>query len=827
MKPVRLKLCAFGPFAKEAEVCFDKLGAKGIYLIYGDTGAGKTTIFDGITFGLYGEASGTYRKSEMLRSDFANPHEKTYVELEFLYKGESYRVVRNPSYQRKALRGEGVTTEKADADLFLPDGKVISGSKQVTQAIEELLGIDGNQFTQIVMIAQGEFLKLLFAGTEERGRIFRRIFRTEFFESLQKKAKSDFLKSRAAYEEKKQSLLQYISELVCTKESAHYEKMLALKEEGQIHGLLEILDCLKAIIKEDKKLQKQEAKKRNLTKEELGKIQTQLGEIAQTMATISKVVEEVRKKNKDLQQLKRKLEQSRQLEEKQVETEKNMQMQLSRCEEKLVEKQNVEEDFHQWKHEKEKAQERLDCLCALEGRQKALETLKNHWEESQKTYVAWRDKSKEATTEYENMQQIYLDEQAGILAEQLLDNAPCPVCGSTTHPRPAKKQKNPPTLEQLKRIGKEAKLAQEYTHKTSEAAGKKHAQYLAEKKAVLDAAENLLQTTSLEGLGERLFAAIQEKKVYLQKCENEFKRAEEACKEKKTLEAQRKELHTRLETYKGAQDENKESNHRLQIQIEALKAECGVLQMQYGKKEQAAEEMVEEANTLNERKKVLLVQEKEQEERLQSLFNRLETNGRLANCLQQGKKDMEHLEEEYLWRENLSDTLNGNLTGRQRIAFEQYIQGAYFRQVIEEANKRFSHMTANRFQLLQRTEAKDNRRQSGLELDVFDRYTGKRRSVNTLSGGEAFKASLSLALGLSDVMQRFAGGIQMDTMFIDEGFGALDEESLEQAIRVLQELSKGNRLVGIISHVSELEQRIDKKIIVKREQTGSSVALVV
>lgn len=827
MKPVRLKLCAFGPFAKETEILFEKLGTNGIYLIYGDTGAGKTTLFDGITFALYGEASGTYRKAEMLRSDFADPETKTLVELDFAYKGEMYRIVRNPAYTRKRLRGEGFATEKADASLFLPDGNVIGGSKQVTQKVEELLGINCSQFTQIVMIAQGEFLKLLFAGTEERGKIFRRIFRTELLESLQKQAKSDFLKTRSAYEEQKRSLLQYMQEIVCDRENDGYEELAALKEEQQIHGLSQLLETLGALLKEDKNKQKQLADKQQQTKETLAKLQGRLGELSQRLMVIEKAREEVQKQEKELGKLEEEWNTKRRFEEQQTEREAKYKKALEDCRHRKTALNQAEESYHSWKSKLDKAKEEIEDLKELEADCQALNEAKKEWEKAQKVYMECRETSHSYTQSYAHMQQVYLDEQAGILGETLQENHPCPVCGSLEHPSPAKKQQDPPTQEQLKQMGQKAKQSQEDARKASEKAGEKQAEYYGQQQGVLSLANRLLLKSSLEDLPKELQKAQKEAETYKATLETECKKAWETCEEKRMLEAREQELQKQLEAHAQAVLENRERLHAMEIQIQGKKSECALLRRQYAEKGQTEECLSKEIADVKAEREGYLLQEQSQQSIQQVLYHRLEINTRLEACIRQGQKEMERLEKEYAWRENLSDTLNGNLTGRQKLAFEQYIQGAYFRQVIEEANKRFASMTANRFSLLQRIEAKDNRKQSGLELDVFDRYTGKQRSVNTLSGGEAFKASLSLALGLSDVMQRFSGGIEMDTMFIDEGFGALDEESLEQAIHVLLELSGERRLIGIISHVADLEHRIDKKIVVKREQTGSSATVVV
>ncbi len=225
-------------------------------------------------------------------------------------------------------------------------------------------------------------------------------------------------------------------------------------------------------------------------------------------------------------------------------------------------------------------------------------------------------------------------------------------------------------------------------------------------------------------------------------------------------------------------------------------------------------------------KKELEEQKENSDKKYNDIFSRLKNNKKVRNDIKLKQNEMEGIEAEYLCYRNLSDTANGDLSGKQKIAFEHYVQATYFNQIIEEANRRFLYMTNGRFELARKKESNNLRNQTGLELDVIDNYTGKSRSVKTLSGGESFKASLSMALGLSDMIQRFAGGIQIDTMFVDEGFGSLDSESLDQAIDVLNALTNGDRLVGIISHVSELRERIDKKIVVKKDISGSDIKLL-
>ena len=212
MKPLEITVSAFGPYAGSVQIPLSKLGEQGIFLITGDTGAGKTTLFDAICFALFGEVSGSNREVDSLRSDFASPSTKTFVDLTFSHRGETYRILRNPAYLRPKKSGEGTTKETADATLWYPDGSVVSGAEKVKKAAETLLGIDAKQFKQIAMIAQGEFLKLLYADSVERGAIFRRVFHTDFYLAFQKKLKELEKERRTDFENSGQRLVTYVSQ---------------------------------------------------------------------------------------------------------------------------------------------------------------------------------------------------------------------------------------------------------------------------------------------------------------------------------------------------------------------------------------------------------------------------------------------------------------------------------------------------------------------------------------------------------------------------------------------------------------------------------------
>ncbi|MDD4583368.1 MAG: SMC family ATPase, partial [Eubacteriales bacterium] len=289
MKPLKLILSAFGPYGDKVEIPLSEFGDRGLYLITGDTGAGKTTIFDAITFALYGEASGTNRESTMFRSDFASTKVKTFVELEFVYQEEIYKIERNPKYQRAKSRGEGTTWENANAALIYPDGKVKTGSTAVTEAIKELLGIDRNQFTQIAMIAQGDFLKLLLANTEERGKIFRTVFNTDLYRQFQMELKRQANNLKGQYEDLHKSILQYVGEVSCPKDNVVYLELEKLKVENNIHLLDQFMASLITLIEEDTKLQEREKKTGKKLQDELIELNKEMARVTSNNERLEKL----------------------------------------------------------------------------------------------------------------------------------------------------------------------------------------------------------------------------------------------------------------------------------------------------------------------------------------------------------------------------------------------------------------------------------------------------------------------------------------------------------------------------------------------------------
>lgn len=1316
MKPKKLVISAFGPYADRMELDFERLGGGGLYLITGDTGAGKTTIFDAITFALYGEASGEVRKGEMFRSKYAKPEVRTFVELTFTYQGKDYTVKRNPEYLRPKDRGQGMTMEKANAELIFPDERQpVTKISEVTKAVTELLGLDQRQFRQIAMIAQGDFQKLLLAGTANRSEIFRKMFHTEIYQELQNRLREEAKARWKTYDEKKRSISQYLDNVVCPEDARWKKEFDRLKKEnfnGQVMRGMELLaQCIEwdeeqlRMLKEEQRALYGEIEKKNQLLGKIKERQTRQAEKEQKENERKLLLPEVEEKKKKSEQaekeagicekleeqireekacleLLRKMKQEQEamtqlqkelqetaeakgkLQEEQENAKKELEQQKARkeklsgtevelarteqketyaaeqvqqlsayceeigktadeeaakkeeenalcekiketeqaagkaaeeaeklagqdkvCEKLQEEKENVRRKIFTLAEAKKQLEKTTDEALQLAGQLKQLqreeeklqadrtataeqmakrssaalqqekfrqerETLENllkSWEwackELEEKQSAYRDgiqKRDNLRKTYQAMESLFLDAQAGILAEKLTEGEPCPVCGAIHHPQPAKRAEHTPDKATLDQKKEELREQEETAAGQSEAAGNcsrrvkelreqltacllkkmphereekqgngltetdkessfqeenetqrflpmsdslfcqeavKKAEQLQEeeskqkvrqteyaelektqtrqqenletlKKAIAGAQADLGRaegtqkaleeqlnkeiaeaekepgveevTASAERKGstekkgaaedrdyaetdDRNFLVGQIEKVLSfwenrqKQCGEEFaaaqakmkRRAEcialqkeaessqkkdheqlqrvRSClevlqsdrkrwneKEEKlleTLEQQRKEIKSAdqfeniaeisftekqfleiltdtekqlwvrsmqeqrywkekqetLEKQKRNLLAQKEELQRIQLEIQAetqkieqrektirekelleakRKAEQKALQERIQEKEtklagkeekellehikgwetqkeqrkaaqktakeeldavqknltevqaalaaiQTLEAADEEADLqgqqlpseteLQENLEMLSGRKQELDQRYNEQYHAANTNQNVYQAVQTQQSQMQEVEEEYKWVNALADTATGNVTGKRKIDLETYAQMAYFDRILRKANVRFLTMSQGQYELKRQEDGGNIKSKAGLELNVIDHYNGTERSVRTLSGGESFQASLSLALGLSDEIQSYAGGIQLDSMFVDEGFGSLDAESLNQAVKALEGLAEGNCLVGIISHVPELKDRIERKIVVTKNRSRDGV----
>ena len=944
MRPEKLTISAFGPYADRTEIDFSRLGDSGLYLITGDTGAGKTTIFDAITFALYGQASGQVRDSAMFRSKYADTATETFVELVFSYQGKKYQVFRSPEYMAPKKRGTGLTLRKAEAQLIYPDERQpVTKARDVTKAIEELLGLDYEQFTQIAMIAQGDFQKLLLAGTVQRGEIFRQIFHTGIYQQVQLKLKDAARARYKEYDEMRRSIAQYLDGVkLRQREGTEAEEFAELKK-GKFEGKLErSLEILKSFIdqgeKRESELLKQEqevdqkirtmenmlhlsAQKRNLEQKKdlvrkqleqlLPDLEKASGEAekykdadkkCEALGILIREKQEQLKKYQVLEQLKKELDEIRmQLKKCRAGQEANIrqEQQLHKDMEQLKKERSLLEnsqlDLQKAITEREKRTQRKSELNGLETEMREFKGLYEATKEQQKKYQAAYEKAQQQSEYYQQIFHSFLDAQAGILAQELKENEPCPVCGSLSHPHPRIISKGRTVTQEILdnekiKLDKLEKISADQSLETGKLKERSNASW----KQIVSGAEELLsefqefrketkngngQAGDFRTVWKQMILMINREK---EQCENlltesdrKIREAEENTKRKqkveKLLENLEKEKDILQEkknscdreqaglTTKASENEKQQKNAAEEIRQVHSEAGKEVLEKEIREKQQEYIDLKENSRkmketlerfqaekaritstikTLDEQQKEIgeiredeireqytesTTQKTELAEKRKELFSIQSGNLEIFRKVQKRKEEMTKAEAEYVWMKNLSDTANGNLNGKAKIELETYIQMAYFDRILRRANVRLMTMSSGQYELKRQEQSENRKEKAGLDLNVIDHYNGTERSVKTLSGGESFQASLSLALGLSDEIQASAGGIRLDSMFVDEGFGSLDEEALSQAVKALSSLADGHRMVGIISHVAELKDRIENKIIVTKQCSGKGV----
>lgn len=1046
MRPLYLSLCAFGPYAGKEELNLEKFGQSGLVLVAGDTGAGKTTIFDAVCYALFGKLSGRVRGVETVRSDYAAPGDETYVELTFEHRGKTYRIRRTPEYMRPKMRGEGMTQHDATAEFYAPDKPVLDKLRDVNRAVNDLLGIDADQFRQIAMIAQGEFVALLNTAGEERSKILRQIFSTGLYRRAQDRLKEMAAQCNRETEQGNQLLRRQFEVLrPDTEESARQLEEL-LKDEGCVYRGEEVLKLAVRMNRADEERVRQWEQQDQQQAREWEQLAARLEQARQT----EKLLEQRR------QLMQRQQEFSRQDEELARRTRelalwesaarkagpaedhwRQAQMQAESWEKKSAAETALREELKQagdrelalWNtaqqqkkelvplaaeiarleetlplyREAEQAQQRAAVLeqslarqeeqrlaadkeqevlsqkieqvtrCSaaagqtsarleqarqacqkLEEQKKearrlseALQqcgVLRKHADQARTEYEACNGAYRTCRQNYEELEQRFWNSQAGVMAARLEEGLPCPVCGSTHHPQPAARQKNAPDEAGLRKAQKELEQQRARVQQMSLDSGRAvqkfesaRDQCFADVQALCGAeprdgndARNLLKElgTSLAQQSQQAAAELQQagdandeaaraarELPGLQQRRRELedrrgKAQEQQARDRQelaALQARRKELAARLssgtrtqaqemlekqrekhrvleqttgaaqqrwqdycarlqsaeqlcETYakqaeqaRRARDEAKQAleqavrqagfadeaeyrAHRVpEEQLEARRKELEEARRQRSacaaQRESLDKQLegrkAEDVPALTQQLEALRARRQEAAAAGQQLHTRLSMNREAQKNLEKILKDNQAVQHRAAVVQKLNRTANGTLTGGLgRKQFEQYVLTAHFENAVAAANRRFVRMTDGQFELLCHNRA-DGRGQSTLDLDVLDNYTGKVRSVRSLSGGESFKAALCLALGLSDVIQSYAGGVQIDAMFIDEGFGTLDAQSMEKALEALQGLTESRRLVGIISHVAELRERIDKQLVVRKTPRGSSIEMKV
>ena len=920
MRPLKLTLSAFGPYAGKTDFDFDKLGTGGLYLITGDTGAGKTTIFDAITYALYGDPSGNNREVSMFRSKYADLETPTFVKLTFKYKDNEYVVKRNPEYERASQRGSGVTKQTAGVELTLPDKKVLTKTKEVDTAIKNIMGIDKNQFCQIAMIAQGDFLKLLLAPTKERIEIFRHIFKTKLYSDLQNKLKQEASSLDNNCLQIRQSITQYIAGINCDESSLHCVQVSKAKNNEL--PIDECISLLENLLAEDSQSEEKTADEISNIEKQADKIKLniQQGEsisrakvlLEQTQALLEKLSSEkitlaaalddenkrsveIEKLTKDSATISAQLPEYDELSQKQTALAKNISLieqnnlTLNKAKTDIDTLKSQIESLNAEAKTLEKCGEQKiilennilslnDRLSKLQQLLQSMEALKKNHEEHKKAVQIYKERQANVDSldaSYKEGHKLYLDAQAGILAESLEENMPCPVCGSLSHPKKASKPVDVPTKDELDALQNRISAANKEVEMASQAAGKLNGAINEKMEATLTSIKELLGDINMNSATDIAKENISELQTKIKSINSEIEQLRKNISRKDSIEKilpqstkQLEELQDSINTISNTVTTYTSENKAIEERIKSLKSKLlfsskleadakiksnndTVLKIQ--KAIELATKRLNECNEklasttatkaelskqLDGKEEINLENEKIKLNELEGNIKRLraykeEIHSRIVNNQSNYKNiklksdELIEAEKQYTIVKSLSDTANGNITGKDKIMLETYIQMHYFDRIISRANARLVIMTGGQYDLVRRKEAASKMGQSGLDLDVIDHYNGTERSVKSLSGGESFKASLALALGLSDEIQSSAGGIQLDTMFIDEGFGSLDEDSLAQAMNALASLASSNKLIGIISHVGELKQKIDKQIIVKKDKTGGSRAEII
>lgn len=930
MKPIKLIISAIGPYADEPlEIDFSQFSGKGLFLISGDTGAGKTTIFDAICFALYGETSGHYRDTKNLRSQYAAPGTKSYVDFYFTHQGEEYRIYRQPGYLRAKQRGEGLIEEKEKAVLYCGAETPQEGKTQVDRRIKELLSISFEQFKQIAMIAQGEFWELLNASTQERTEILRTIFMTERYQRLEQKLRE---RRNAGLNEKKRlenSVVQYFNEAAAGPKSQLAEDLQKLQEQTAASGgawdLAAMLDLLAALLAEDEA--------------ENALVRADLQAANQLLDERKKALIEAQTNNRLLDRLAEHQERQRQL----AAQGPAMEGQAQLLQRQKAARREVQPVFQRWQEARaqaaktaaaierqsqalaqaEAALQRAAAVLTLEQLQQtpvrlaeyqkeqdglqqlAAEVeklLKVEWpgyeaeeiklQRKQSAYLDGRREYEQLEQQYKQQEQILESCRAGILAQTLLEGQPCPVCGSTNHPRPAQLPAEAVTEADLKqskaalkralqakdKLLREVENARGVLQKQDEQQREKALQCLVAVNLLVGEVDRqalqLLLQQAQAGLAAQVDASRQKQRELGQKCLAYIEAArlekplarpasvkqaiELAQQAAAALQGSKAELAGSLKTLRENLNKQQVEAEKLQGNFVVVLQEKGFADEEEFKSLLATEEEISQTEeTLNQyhqavqtnkeqlaqatedaagktrQDEAALQQQVQAQARLVAdlqtesnlLQTRLTQNGRLQQNIAAQKEPLAAACQESQLCSQLYNLISGNISEKNKITFEQYIQAAGFDNIIAAANRRLLPMSDGQFELFRVQEAGNKRSKASLDLEVQDNFTGQRRPVGNLSGGESFKASLSLALGLSDTVSGDLGGVQMDVLFVDEGFGTLDRKSIENALDILLSLSGANKLVGIISHREELVENIPQQIRVRKSKNGSSIEI--
>ena len=919
MRPLYLEFQAFNSYGNRATIDFTQFDSGSLFLVTGPTGAGKTTIFDAMKYALYGEASGSDRNKSSFVSDFAMPGSTPYVSFTFEHQGYKYKVTRTLEYYEKKKRGEGVTLRASTAELVMqgqPERVVATRRDQVDSAITELLGITSNQFSQIVMIAQGDFSKLLTANTNDRSRLLRNIFGTEIYARVQdelRQREADLRKQLDAFAVEAQTSVKQIQ--LSDTDKAEELTLISNNLETILFNLKKVKDYVNGknagFEREEKKIQgsldrirKYLADKNQVFgavesiegfRREKENAQEYLAQHADVLKQKKDNFEKIQEKQPRLHELTRliasardtmqiletvaHLEQQSRITQDEVKNSRQIlneanrdyvqsQENLEEIDKNIAKLQNSETKFEQTKAEKGLVDITIERLSRVESIKPQATQAKKMARAAIKKYSELVDKHKEARM------RLYAS-QAGLLAQDLMEESPCPVCGSKVHPQPAPLEKNAPSKEQVEVLENLVVTAQ----KESESASSEAIRYnemlkLYEEEAHTafvrlneefkreDSLSNELTIENLPAIKRELDGKMRELEKQIQQLK-QFKEERsnllevlEQCKERQNevrvqVDSARERalgLESKIEGLKNTSEfEDAEQAKQLIANLETEYAELSHRldeasrsylkeKSEYEKKEEmlrTIENRISEAPnidsaTLRSEIETLNTEYRQISQILSQMRSVYTINQTQLQVVSQIMHRIEPLEDAYKNIAPLANLANAKTTGALgKLSLEVFAQITYFNRVIAAANERLNLMSSGRYMLVRKEDTHARRTTNALDMDVIDAYTGSARDTHTLSGGEKFITSLALALGFSDVIQRDTGGIQLDSMFIDEGFGSLDADALDSALKVLVELSNSSTLIGIISHVESLKDCIDQQVIVKKSNEGSQLEVVV
>lgn len=939
MKPIRLVMSAFGSYGGVETISFEKM-QKGIFLIAGDTGSGKSTIFDAIMFALYDRMSGKERKGTMMRSEYARGEADTWVEFTFSYgvgkRREIYTITRYPAYDRRSRRknkqGEyGITRQQGKVSLVMPDGSEFCGrTSEINRKIEEIIGLTADQFSKIAMIAQGEFQELIMDKTGKRKEIFQQIFSTKIYEDIEKKIWDRFRRIEA----EGKTVLTQLKELA---------KGAQISEESDFYGAwqdaLDHLeagtDTLQRILEEETAvqtslLQKEQKELEDLELEQKGRADRirQYEEVNALVRKRDQLMQQKAECEKALQKRAAVLEAYQpEYEEKSEQGARrihilsqnlegyaaleNTRKKLHQAQETLMKQQETErrylEQSVQWEEEKEKLEQSVQksedvsvrLEKALQQEEKTgelLQDMKKLYERQQaylkgaeqeekeqkkfhKVYAQWE----QSRRLYEEKYQQYISSQAAFLAGELKEGEPCPVCGSCEHPLPAKQSGEIVTREDLERTKSAEQDMEKQRDQCQIRCEKEHAKQKAAEALLLDMLSVCAARKGLSGewrpeqeiarWEEWILPWKEEEEKNLLDQSQKVKELQTEQRERERGRKRRQELDKRLEAVRKEREDIEQNRHQSEILVQRLQAEQELLQeqLEYDSEEKARQALANwkaKQESLEQRKSELERQvQKEQNhfhkvqgavQELEQQLNRLAENGKgevSKDALEKQYREQEKTEllildrkekrNQISYRKQTNETVlermkilrkeqeqimarrrsivSLNSVANGKVRFQTYIQRQYFKQIIQAANRRLAQMSSHGFLLQCRSLDSSGQGELGLDLDVYNPLTGKTRDAHTLSGGETFMASLAMALGMADVVQNTVGKTRLDTMFIDEGFGSLSEEVRNEAVKVLLELVGTNRLVGVISHVTELKEQIPYQLLVTKGNHGSNV----